>query len=122
MREEKNVSIQDRRRSKRWNLKVPLRIFDAESDRLVGHVVDVSLRGMKITSKQPIAKLRVMSFDIELPDAKKQWVKTPISAFSVHCIEDEESQVFYTGFEFVRITPECLLGLQRLIDDLDSFS
>ena len=122
MKEEKNISSKDRRRSKRWNLKAPLSIFSAESDKLVGQVIDVSLHGMKIMSKHPIKKMKVMSFQIELIDVNNQPVKMPVTAFSVYCIEDEASKGFFTGFEFVHITPECLLGLQRLIDDLASFS
>ena len=112
----------ERRQSERWNLKVPLRIFQLDTEVHIGHVVDVSLHGMRVVSSHPLDGEEPMSFDLELPDGDGRWKKAPVTAVGVYSRPDADSGGYFTGFKFLSIEPESLFSLQRLTDDLVPFS
>lgn len=116
------TAIKERRQSKRWNLKVSLRVFIANSDEFVGHVLDVSLHGIKMASERQFGEAEEMAFDLEIPGADGQWRRTFVTALSVYCIHDTSGDSFYTGFKFLQVEPESLLSLQQLIDEIASFT
>ncbi len=116
------TSVKERRQSKRWNLKVPLSVFAADDDEVIGYVLDVSLHGFKLVSERQFGEAQEVVFDIEIPDAQGQWRRARVTALSAYCIEEESGDQYYTGFKFINIEPVSLLDLQRLIDELASFS
>ncbi len=113
------IEIKERRQSKRWNLKVPLRVFTANHDVCIGHVLDISLHGIKVASERQFDEADEMAFDLEIPDTHGQWRKTCVR---VYCIPDASGGLFYTGFKFLKVEPEILMRVQPLIDDQSPFS
>ena len=111
----------DRRQSQRWNLKIPLRVFQAHSEVVVGHLVNVSLHGMRIVSGHRFDDERLMNLDLELPDGDGQWRRATVTVMSVHSQLDPENGGYSSGFEFVSVAPETLFSLQKLLDDMASF-
>lgn len=116
------AAMMECRQSKRLNLKVPLRVFRADTKVLVGHALDVSLPGIKVASDCPFDVGQEKLFDLEIPNDTGQWRMMRVKALSIYSIRDATGNLFYTGFKFVHIEPESLLSLQKLIDDMSSFS
>ncbi len=112
----------DRRHYQCWNLKVPLRVFEADTALCVGHVLDVSLHGIKVVSDYPFDSQQETQFDLEIPDGHGQWRTTPVKALRTYSIQNTTSNTFDTGFKFIHVELESLLSLQKLIDELSSFS
>ena len=111
----------ERRRSKRWNLIIPLRLLEVGSEICVGRVVDISLHGMRVVSDCALDEEDSMHFDLEMPDDQDQWTKMRVHAAAVHSRRDAESGEFTTGFEFLEYEPN-LMKLQRLIDNRSWFT
>ena len=57
----------DRRRHKRRHLIYYLEVFDDATDRLIGHVVDITMKGIMLTSEEPIELNSTLRLRIELP-------------------------------------------------------
>ena len=112
----------DRREAPRWNLKVPLRLFDTVTDELVGNVVNVSIGGMLVVGNQLFDPHRTLHFTLELPEDNGQWSKIPVHVLGKYGTQDSANDLYRIGFQFVDITPDVLFRLQRLIDDIASFS
>lgn len=112
----------ERRQSQRSNLKVPLRVFLVDTEVYIGHVVDVSLHGMRVLSSRPLDGEQPLSFDLELPDSNGREQKAPVTAVGVYSKLDADSGGYFTGFKFLSIKPETIFSLQRLTDELVPFS
>lgn len=120
---EKNESNRhERRKAPRWNLQIPLRLFDAVTDEFVGNVVNVSVGGMLVVGSQFFDPHCTLHFTLELPGENGKWSKVPVHVIGKHAIQDSANDLYRIGFQFVDITPDTLFRLQRLIDDIASFS
>ena len=60
--------MQEKRRLKRWHLIYHLRIYDQQTDSLVGHVVDITTEGLRVVSEWPIPTGRDFQLWMDLPD------------------------------------------------------
>ncbi len=69
--------------SKRWNLKVPLRVFRVDNEVFIGHVLDVSLPGIKVVTDNPFDVGEEAWFDLEIPNGTGQWRMTRVKARSI---------------------------------------
>lgn len=113
----------ERRVQQRWNLIVPLAVYNRADGALIGHVVNVSLRGMLLVGDQPLPIGERFSVELELPGDEGQWDRTPVVANSVRSFTDpDDDSIINTGFQFEEVSPQALFSLQRLIEDITSFS
>ena len=112
----------DRRQSQRWNLKIPLRVFQANTEVIMGHLVDVSLHGMRMVSNRRLDFGSLINLELELPDGSGQLQRVTVTVNGVHCQPDPKSGGYFHGFQFIAVEPETIFNLQRLVHDLVPFS
>lgn len=105
--------MKDRRALKRRHLVFYLRVFDRNTNQLIGYLVDITPEGIMVMSENPIEtdttyQLR-MVFPIEILGRKE----LNFDATSIWCKKD----VFYdAGFELVDTSREQVGVIKHLID------
>jgi len=109
------------RRHKRHNLIVYLRVYDRDTNALLGYLVDITQQGLMLMSEQPLEanrlyRLRVDKGEVYGPrryldlDAQSRWID-----------RDVNPKLHNTGFSLVDPSPQALGTIEGLILDL-SFS
>ena len=103
----------EKRGDKRWQLDNFLSVFDDETNKLLGHLVDITQGGMRILSDAPIDQgstlrvwLEILSEKISL-SIKVQWNN-----------KIEYSNIYYTGCRFVDPSSEAITKIENFIDYL----
>ena len=108
----------EKRRTKRWQLFHYLRVFEAESGDLIGHVVDVTTQGMMLSSESAIPKGVVYDLRMELPGEHEFPTTLTLRAQSRWSTCDVNKNFFDTGFTLVNPTQETIVSIQAVIDEL----
>ena len=104
----------ERRKTKRFSTR--LRVFEQETNTLVGYCDDISISGLKLMSSVP-------------PPANKElrvWLDgagkvdgIPLTLFRVwNSVTDTEPRYYYAGMHIVEASERALDRIQELIDDL----
>lgn len=107
----------DERNQERWLLVNNLRVFNAENNTILGHLVNVTTEGIMIISEQPLAidkdfqlKMAIpigdVTTDIEL-DARSIWTKA-----------DADPHFYKTGLQFTLCSEEAIQAISALIEKL----
>ena len=115
-------AIDEMRAVPRWNLKVPLQLGIESSDDPIGDAVDISIKGIRILTDQPLALNEPLTLWVLLPDQVNNWKKAIIEVEGVWVKEHGESEIFETGCKYLKIEASTLFAVQSLIDDQMSFS
>lgn len=108
----------ENRSLKRWHLIYYLRVFDLDEDSLLGHLVDITTKGMKMVSEKPTPIGKEFHLKMEVPLKTCAAEKVKLNAHSLWCSKDANPDFYATGFRLVN--PEkALIGIIRaLIDEL----
>jgi hypothetical protein len=107
----------DRRNAKRKNFSYYMRVMDDSSRQFIGHLADISPKGFKIDSKDPIMEGRDLRLRFDLtPDISDKDHMTFI-AKTKWCRRDSSDPTLYNiGFEIVRISPIDVDVYQRMVE------
>lgn len=91
----------EQRREARTHLLYYLRVFDRDTDTLLGHVVDVSRNGMLITSHLPLEDKRTYRLAVEDVSIMDHLGTVNVDAECRWCKTDEEVELMDAGFSIV---------------------
>lgn len=80
-------------------------VIDRKTAESIGHLVDMSIDGIRISTPVEIAKGRPYSLTIELPDEVQDCKTIQLAARSMWCTPDQENGGFCAGFEILSIAP-----------------
>ena len=108
----------DKRRLKRWHLIYYLRVFDCESERLLGHLVDITTEGLMLISEKRIPTVREFNLRMEIPTEEGVNWNITMKAQSVWSDHDVNRSFFDTGFELVEPGEHTIDHIRQLIDEL----
>ncbi len=88
----------------RKNTPHPVKVFDAESNQVIGRVVDITADGLMMVGNVHLEPGRVFNLRIVLPP--KSYGKNDISvqAEAVWCEQDTNPSYYQTGFKFQNLT------------------
>jgi len=100
---------------KRRHLIYYLRVFDRETDGLVGHLVDLTTRGMMLISEREVETGRTWQLRMDLPPGLFESERWEFSARSIWSREDVNPAFHDTGLQFVAITRQDELIVQGLV-------
>jgi hypothetical protein len=117
MRRTKRKHPADKRKTKRWHLVFYLRVFDGHGQRIVGHLVDISTRGLMLVSDEPIEKGRSLPLRMKLPKEQAGRQELTFSATCRWCRQDTNPDFYIAGFRIDSIPPELPGQLRQLVDD-----
>jgi len=105
----------ERRKLKRRHLIYYLRVFDRETNQLVGHLVDLNASGVMLISVTPIDADKVFRLRMSLPSrigGKEEWV---FDAKSRWCQKDINPDFYDTGFMLMNVAESDLEVIGNLI-------
>jgi len=119
-------SIQERRKLKRKSLTYYMLVLDANSREMVGHLVDLTPKGLMMDSQKPLTLEKEYHLRLDtMPDvADKNYIK--FTARTKWCLPDVvEPYLFDIGFSITDITPHDAEIIRQIADKYaarDSFS
>lgn len=107
----------DERNQERWLLVNNLRVFNAETNEILGHLVNVTTEGIMLISEKPLAvdkdfelKMAIPTIDgttnIEL-DARSIWTKA-----------DHDPHFYKSGLQFTLCSKESIQAITTMIEKL----
>jgi c-di-GMP-binding flagellar brake protein YcgR len=90
-----------------------IEVYDNETYDLMGRVVDLSAKGMRLMSEWPIAESCDYRCRMMLPDAVGGTEPINFRARSVWCQIDDYTAAYRTGFQFIDFPEESRHALEQ---------
>ena len=103
---------------KRRHLIYYLEVHDMESGNLLGHLVDITTRGIKLVSKEKIPLDRAYVLKLQLPAGYFQENEIHFEGRALWSSNDVNPDFFDTGFEVTSLSVEERKILRKLIEQL----
>ncbi len=100
----------DERRLNRWKLRQYLRVFEQDSDILMGHLADITMAGMRLVSGGPLRIDETYHLWMEIMSERVEF-----EARCVWCRKDEKSDLYNAGFKLVNPSSGTITNIQCLI-------
>jgi hypothetical protein len=91
--------MNEARALKRHHLIYYLEVYNQDDGELVGHLVDINTRGIKLVSRQPVPILRTYHLRMMLPEELYKEREITFSARSLWSSNDVNRDYYDTGFE-----------------------
>lgn len=106
----------ERRNRERKEFSYYMRLIDNVTEKLVGHLVDISPGGFRLDSQDPIPKDREYQFRMDLAPEVADKPSMTFAARSIWChVDPEDPLVYNVGFQLEEITPEDHEIFRRVI-------
>jgi hypothetical protein len=106
----------DQRKEGRDNITFYLRVFDGMSTRIVGHLINISSRGLMLFCEDPVVAGEDYRLRICLPATVLDRGEVVMSATSRWCSREDEFGFFRAGFQLHDTTPEILKNIELLVE------
>jgi hypothetical protein len=119
MDEEQRVEEQrvEMRQVERMHLVFYLRVFDGMGSKVLGHIVDISSKGVMLISDSPIPVNESFRLRMRLPSEIANKDELIFNAISRWCKQDANPDFYITGFEIYDVDEEVAKYILCLIDD-----
>ena len=108
----------EKRKLKRRHLIYYLRVFDRNTDVLIGHLVDITPDGILLISERSIETNQIFQLKMVLPAEILGMEQLYFDAKSVRCQKDINPDFFNIGFQLQKVARNHFLVIEQLIDDL----
>jgi len=109
--------MEDRRKSKRVKSPYYLKAIDSNTNRLIGHLADISTGGMMLIRKRPINTDAAFKLKISLPIAVKASKEITFDANCRWCMKSVDSNSYDTGFQLQNVSHEDAKVIKEFIQD-----
>jgi c-di-GMP-binding flagellar brake protein YcgR len=106
-----------KRKLKRRHLIYYLNVYDTNTDRLLGQLVDITTEGMMLTSDDPIEENVFFELRMVLPEAIEAKEEILFDARSLYCRQDVNPDLYSTGFKFENISENDQKIIENLINE-----
>ena len=108
----------DRRKESRKKLMAFTPVYEKPRGVLLGYIRDLTFNGVMVIGEKKLDANTQTTLEFELPGGLPGIATThlTVSARVVRCEEDESSQTYQIGFEFIGLTPEQTDILRALLD------
>ena len=117
MDESRKTRIEDRRGEKRRSLTYYLTIYDRTTDRVLGKLVDLSTKGLMVTSDHAIPVGRLFQMRMLLPPEFTDRKYLVFDGRSIWSREDLVNGQYGTGFRLIDATAREQDLIRRLLDE-----
>jgi len=108
--------MRNNRKLERKHLVFYLRVFEKESAKLLGYVVDITPQGMMLISENPVEKDSEYTLTMDIgDDTEKQSLE--FKAVCKWCKVDVNPKFYAIGFHIYDISPEIVKEIEMLISD-----
>ena len=107
----------EQRQVTRRHLAFYLRIFDGMSSRVVGHLMDVSPKGLMLLSDEPVPVNEEYRLRMRLPTEVVGRDEIIFGAVSRWCRQDENPDFYVTGFQIQDMDDDTEKAVAQLIEE-----
>ena len=107
---------EDGRTLKRRHLIFYLEVFNEDNDELLGHVVDITTKGIKLISKNPIKSKQDFKIRMKLPKEYFSGGSLRFKAVSLWSDKDVNPDFMVTGFQAPNLDKEAVKTINKLIN------
>jgi len=107
----------ERRKVKRRHLLYYLRVYNARTGRLLGHLADISHGGVMVVSQSRRRLGRTITLRMVLPNQPRRVKIVEFDATTKWCRRDANPDFWDTGFETTGLTRRQASDLETLVDD-----
>jgi hypothetical protein len=108
---------QERRRVARRHLIYYLRTWDTDSNRLLGHVVDINAGGFMLISEEPIPVGSEYRLEVRLPNPNGDLQTMRFRASCRWSNNDINKSFFDSGFQILEKDSDAIRLIQQMIND-----
>jgi hypothetical protein len=93
-------------------------VYELLHKKLLGYVVDLTLKGVMVSSAAPVEVDRRLVLGIEFPENQPETpvTRVAVSARVAWCRQEEGQQDFNIGFEFVDVPPENARIIEAILE------
>ncbi len=114
--QEKDIIMVDKRRNERFQISFFLRILDKDTDETMGHVVDISVSGMRVLTDRPVSQDRDYTLAIDLTKDINLEQEVIFTAKCVWIKQDLSSGAYNCGFQLQNVTEKDQAIILKLIE------
>lgn len=107
----------DKRKVKRRHLIYYLSVFEQDTNRLIGQLVDITTRGFMLTSENSMETGVHLKLRMVLPDVIEGDNHIMFEATSVWCKKDVNPNFWAIGFEYDNVSPKTTAIIDNLIQE-----
>ncbi len=107
----------EKRKLARRHLIYYLRVFDRDTDRLLGHLIDISPQGIMIMSEEPLETNKTFTLRMDLPEDIFDKSEIEFEAESRWTKKDVNPEFYDTGFAITNLSYTDGRLIEKLIDD-----
>lgn len=108
--------MKEKRKVKRRYLLYYMRVYDAETRQQIGNLVDLTPEGAMLVSENPLPTKKTYNLKLELSEDVADKPFLDFTAKSLWCQPDIEPHFFNTGFKTIKISPEDVKIIQRIVE------
>jgi len=101
----------------RRHLAFYLRVFDGMSSRVVGHLIDISPKGLMLLCDEAVAVNEEYRLRMRLPEDFAASGEILFQAVSRWCRPDDNPDFFITGFQIQDLEGEAESSISQLIEE-----
>ncbi|HQC73209.1 MAG TPA: PilZ domain-containing protein [Candidatus Competibacteraceae bacterium] len=115
-----SLSDEERRAYERYSANFYLCIHEQQSGELLGHIIDISLGGLKLLHQEPLATDIDQPLRVRLAAALENGLHTNID-LTVRVVwsgMDDNGVDYNTGVQFTELTSQAQQALQMIIEEL----
>ncbi|KJR99537.1 MAG: hypothetical protein VR65_16315 [Desulfobulbaceae bacterium BRH_c16a] len=114
---ERTGGEKDLRQANRKYLVFYLRVFDGMSSKILGHLVDISEKGIMLVGDNPIPVGEDYRLRMRLPTQMKDRNEIIFTATSRWCKNDANPDFYLAGFQIHELEPDARELIGSLISD-----
>ncbi len=107
----------DKRQTERWYLVFYLRVFNGTNPEILGHLIDISEKGIKLICDRPIQENKEYSLRMRLPNQMKEQDEIIFPATSRWCKADVNPDFYLVGFQIDTLEPAVRELVAALLRD-----
>jgi hypothetical protein len=104
-------------RQERTHLIYRLRVFNAKTGKLLGHMTDITPEGMMLIGEKAVKPKKELTLRMDLPRNVMESGHLTFEAVSKWCRKDSSGDFYAMGFQIKSISPEGLAVVRTLIRD-----
>ncbi|HCB13989.1 MAG TPA: hypothetical protein DEP36_10540 [Gammaproteobacteria bacterium] len=115
---EDDWSEENRRQYERYSTNFYLYVYEQHEGRFLGHVVDISMGGLRLLGSDLLCagEMMLLRMDISLESGRHE--SCEFQARAVWSGQDEDSELYIAGFEFLNLSEQGEEILQNIIAEL----
>jgi hypothetical protein len=109
--------MSEKRKLQRRHLIYYLRVFDRETNEVLGHLINISPAGIMLMSEEPIETNKIFKLRMDLPVEISEKTEILFDAESRWSKKDVNPEFYDTGFSIINLSYQDGRLIEQLIDD-----